>query len=182
MRVPLACRQCEPGARRPPPTKTASLPKLRPLTAHRYSHSHGWPVAFAIRSSIYTVSAGRGISVQTITGDVGRYSRWPIDDSSIIAFSAVAAVSDVLFCLALVCGTFVGARKLTRRFGLRLRFGIRSLLVGFSIFAVVLASRHWLFASRYVLEAVAISARSVHLSPAFAFMLCMFHSPKNPGA
>src|SRR5690606_15397516 len=120
--------------------------------------AHGWPVAFAIRSSVYSVSAGRGIPVQSIAGDVGLYSRWPIDDSPIIAFSVVAAVCDVLFCLALVCGTFVGARKLARRFGLRLRFGIRSLLVGFSVLAVVLTSRHWLFASRYVLEAVAIFA------------------------
>ncbi len=136
---------------------------------------HGWPVGFAIRSSMYSVDAGRGVNVQSFTGDCGLYSRWPIDESPVIAFSVLAAVCDLLICMTLVCGTFVGARKLALHFGFRLRFGIRSLLVWVFVLAVVLTLRHWVFASRYVLEVIAFVVTT------FGICMCLMAIPWRTG-
>ena len=120
--------------------------------------AHGWPVCFAIRSSIYSVSAGQGVKVQSFTGEHSFYSRWPIDESPVAAFSVFAATCDLLFCVIFLIGTFVGTRKISVKLGLQFQFGMRSLLACMLICAVLLAARDWVFASRFVLEAFAILA------------------------
>ena len=116
---------------------------------------HGWPVGFAVRSSIYSINAGRGVSVASFTGGHGLYSRWPIDESPIAAFSGMAAICDVLLCIVLAIGTYHGTRKVAGYTGIRLRFGLRTLLTCVFAFAVLLAFRDWLFPNRYVIEVIA---------------------------
>ena len=119
---------------------------------------HGWPVGFAVRPSIYSVSAGRGVKVRSFTGEYGLYSRWPIDESPVGPFSRAAAACDLLLCIVLASGTFVGTRKLAGYFGCRPQFGLRSLFACIFAFAIVIAWRDWIFQSRYVSELLAATA------------------------
>jgi hypothetical protein len=132
---------------------------------------HGWPIGFAVRSSIYSVHAGRGAKVQSFTGEHGLYSRWPFDDSPVSAFSVLAASGNLLICALLLIGTFVGTRKLAGRLKLHLQFTLRALLICVLASAVLVAGREWFFASRYVLETIAV------LSIAFAGCMCAYSTP-----
>jgi hypothetical protein len=118
--------------------------------------AHGWPIGFAVRSSIYSVQAGRGVIAPSFTGEIGFYSRWPTDNAPVVAFSGFAAGCDLLLGLLLVWGTFIGTSKLVGYLGLKPRFSLRTLFVSVAAAAVLLAGREWIFASRYVVEAVAV--------------------------
>ena len=120
-----------------------------------HNWTHGWPVAFAVRSSIYSVNAGRGVVVASFIGGHGLYSRWPIDESPIAAFSGIAATIDLLLLFALAFGAYVGTRTIAGYIGIRLRFRLRTLFACMFAFAILLAFRDWLFPSRFVIELLA---------------------------
>ncbi|GAA5511113.1 hypothetical protein [Novipirellula caenicola] len=120
-----------------------------------HNWAHGWPVAFAVRSSVYSISTGRGVTVASFTGGYSLYSRWPIDESPIAAFSGMAATCDMLLGIVLAIGTYAGTRKLVGDIQIRLRFGLRTLLACVFAFAILLAFRNWLFPTRYVIELLA---------------------------
>jgi hypothetical protein len=116
---------------------------------------HGWPIGFAVRSSIYSQQRGKGVPVQSIAGRAGLYSRWPIDEAPIAVWSWAAAIADFAICGFVVCGAFAGSRSLASHFGWKLRFTMRSMMLVVTIISIAIATRNLLFTSRYVLESAA---------------------------
>jgi hypothetical protein len=125
---------------------------------------HGWPMGFAVRSSIYSPKAGKGVPITSITGELGYYSRWPFDNAPMVAFNAGVAVIDCALCTLVVLGTYLGMRRLAARFGWRLRYSTRTLLIIMGVTSLGLFFRYKLFTNRLVFEASAAAVVLVGVS------------------
>jgi len=101
--------------------------------------THGWPLNFCVRSSIYPLASGPGIpNPPSFSGDIGTYSRWPIDNAPVAAFHASVLVVDMALLVCLLVGTWLG---IGQRPAKRIQFNIRSLLA-LSTFVALLAAFH----------------------------------------
>lgn len=118
---------------------------------------HGWPVGCTVRASAYSVNAGKGVPVASFTGDAGSYSRWPLDDSPVFVHSTAALLTNIAFLVLVVPSTFLGVGRLADRYGWRMRFSMRMLLLVMTIACISLVSRNYIFGSRMILEAIAVT-------------------------
>ena len=113
---------------------------------------HGWPVGFAVRPSVYSKSAGKGVVIRSFAiSDQGVYSRWPID-SFVQRFDLLAFLTDVLYFVATSFGICIATRQFCNRFRLKLRFGISSLILLTAACALVARFREPIFTNRFYLQ------------------------------
>lgn len=112
---------------------------------------HGWPIGFAIRSSIQLpnpLPPGGVILSAAGAPDLPNTSRWPFDSTPIRHFGVSGAVLDALICLAIGVGTYLGAKGFAERLKLQVRFRLATILVLIAAVALVVRQRDWIFATR----------------------------------
>lgn len=120
---------------------------------------HGWPIGFAIRSSIQLPNPlpPGGVILSPAGESLDNTSRWPFDATPIRHFGTSGAVLDILICLATSIGTYTGAGRFAGRFGLRVRFNLATILTLIALAALVIWQREWIFATRYTGQAIAFA-------------------------
>ncbi|EMI47418.1 hypothetical protein [Rhodopirellula sp. SWK7] len=131
--------------------------------------THGWPFNFCVRASVYPLASGPGMpNPRSFSGDIGSYSRWPIDNAPVSAFHLHVLILDIGILGCLLAGTWFAIGK---RSAVRLRFGIRTLLALSTLVALLAAFRVPLHQLRYPYQIVAyaIVAAATLFSAAILF-------------
>ena len=129
--------------------------------------THGWPLNFCVRSSIYPLASGPGLpNPPSFSGDFGTYSRWPIDNAPVGVFHPHVLALDIGILTCLLAGTWFG---IGRRSAVRMQFGTRSLLALSTFVALLAAFRVPVHQIRYPYQilAYAIVAAAIVISVAF---------------
>lgn len=109
---------------------------------------HGWPFHFVARPSMYSLSAGKGVTVTTAAeNDIGYYSRWPIDNAPPFWLLYPPIVANLLVFLMLLWLIWTANAKT------RIQISIAKLLV--ATFIVALAINFRLVNMRFTPHVVA---------------------------
>ena len=123
--------------------------------------AHGWPAPCLVRMSIFPLANGPGGPiVPVMTGQLGYYSRWPIDQAPIAAFYPWLLFADLLISLAIIGGTgyFLFKARVDR---LQIRFSLRTMLILFALFAAYFQAQRFPQFERYARLAGQVAVASI---------------------
>ena len=112
---------------------------------------HGWPIAFAVRPSMYS-KTGKNDTIQNfVPSNTGVYSRWPIESYNGLFDFRMCAV-DFAYFLSTSFGVYLAAGRICKTLRIRLRFSILFLLAIITASACLVYFRNFALADRYGLQ------------------------------